>query len=128
MHSLELYNLLGGSDNAGKVKLAIADAIPEFKRGLSERGRSAPIKIISDNRSFVIQETHLSNLCSWYAQGQIDDIEIEYIASALDICSDYEFADAHIEDAIKSLSDFMYDGRDTLKIVQKILHRKTGVR
>jgi hypothetical protein len=118
--SLELCKLLSSSDNCRQLKTSIESGVHAFHRGLSELGRSAPIKIQSIGQTVLITRTHLENLCSWYLKGDIEDIELEYVANLLDLCSDFAY-DKSIADAIFQLADPEINGNISLNNVREIL-------
>jgi hypothetical protein len=91
LKSSELNNLLSASENGAKIKEAIQSAIPSFRRGLSETGRPAPIDLQDEGQNYPITKYELQNLCNWYLNNVLDEIELEYIASALELSEDFEY-------------------------------------
>ena len=71
--------------------MAIQNALPEFRRGLSETGRSALIDLQDEGNNFVITKYELLNLCNWYLTDVIDEVELEYLASAIELSEDFEY-------------------------------------
>ena len=91
MKSSELNSLLSSSTNGVKIKTAIQGALPEFRRGLSEIGRSALIDLQDEGINCVITKYELLNLCNWYLNDVIDEVELEYLASAIESSEDCEY-------------------------------------
>ncbi len=103
MTSVQLLELLGLPGKGQQLRDAIRVPLREFRRGKSERGRSTPVQIQSVGRNIPVSAKHVANLCSFYFGGEIDEVELEYAASLLDLCPDFVF-DETVKDAIFQLA------------------------
>jgi hypothetical protein len=125
MKSSELYYLLESPDSGIKLKSAIQDAIPSYRRGLAERGRSAPIQVQSDGISHNISKEHIVNLCTIYLAGHIDEVELEYVANCLELSDDFQYND-FISDILFRFSSPEINGALTPAEVRNILANMTS--
>jgi len=97
----------------------IEPAISAYRRGSLERGRSRPIEIQETGVRVTLKRKHISNLCSWYLDNEIDAVELEYIADLIGLCADFEY-DSTIEDALQTFSDPETTGQITPETVRKV--------
>jgi hypothetical protein len=125
MKSSELIGLLSSLENGSDLKAAIQTAIPAFRKGLAERGRSAPVDIQDVGRRFEVRHEHIQNLCRWYLDGDINAIELEYVASILDLSEAFHFPE-DVAEAIFDLADPVANGEISRESVMNILIRLTG--
>ena len=91
MKARKLYQLLDTSDGGKALRKAVAPGLPAYREGLSGGTHSAPIDVESDGSLLVIAAPHLVNLCEAYLAKQIDEVELAYIATALDRAPDFRF-------------------------------------
>jgi len=122
MKSSELYILLSESVNSIKLKDSIKNDIKDFKRGLAEKGRSAPVKLQDEGKSFIITRNELLNLCQWYIRNELDEIELEYIANLLELSEDFNY-EGEISEELFLLSSPEINGKINKTVVQKIINR-----
>ena len=94
--------------------------MPVYRRGLAERGRSAPIQVQSDGTSHNISKEHIVNLCTFYLSGHIDEVELEYIANCLELSEDFQYND-FISDILFRLSSPEVNGALTPDEVRNIV-------
>jgi len=104
MRARDLYQLLGTPDSGEALRKAIAPAMPEYRRGLTESGGPAQVAIESDGTLLTIAATHLVTLCEGFLAGHLDAVELGYIASALEAVPDFHFVSRKIEDITFLLS------------------------
>ncbi len=103
--------------------------MPEYRRGLAERGGSAPVRVRSCSTQLTVEAQQISELCSAYLSGHLDETEIEYIADALLLCPDFRPESATVEEAIFLLSDSVANGplnRETVVELQRLLSHGAG--
>jgi hypothetical protein len=125
LKSSELNRILSSSGNGAELKAVIQSALPAYRRGLAERGRSAPVELLEEGHSISITQGQLENLCGWYLSGEIDDVEVEYVAGLLDLSEDFQY-DEVVGDAIFMLSSSEINGGISPEAVEKILKRMGG--
>jgi hypothetical protein len=121
MLTRELYQLLGTSGAGPALREAIASAMPAYRQGLAEKGRSCPVVIDSDGSLLVIATSHLIVLCEAFLDEQIDEVELGYLATALELAPDFRFVSEDVEDITSFLSSPESNGPITRDAVTKIL-------
>jgi hypothetical protein len=117
----DLYELLGARELTAGLRAAIAPAMPEYRRGLAERGRSCPVFIISDGSLLVLAASHIERLCIAFLNGEIDESELSYIATALELAGDFQFVSREIEECAFFLSTPEANGPPLQELVPAVL-------
>jgi hypothetical protein len=117
----DLYELLGTQESTVGLRAAVAPAMPEYRRGLAEGGRSCPVFITSDGSLLVLAASHLERLCTAFLKGEINEIELRYIATTLELASDFQFVSKEIEECAFFLSAREANGPPLPKIVPAVL-------
>jgi len=105
MKSSELVRCLDVDGGIPKLKQKMAVSIKEFSYGLRVKGGSAPISLAIENKEVLVEVIHVKSLCKAYLDGTIDAMELEYVASALDICPDFKFVTDNLREIIRNLSE-----------------------
>ncbi len=121
MRARDLYQLLDISGNGQALREAIAPAMPAYRLGLAEGGNSCPVVVDCDGSLLVIAASHLVVLCEAFLDEQIDEVELGYLASALEQASDFRFVSGDVEDITSFLSSKEVAGSGTTELVSKIL-------
>jgi hypothetical protein len=116
-----LYELLMAQESTVGLRAAIAPAMPEYRRALVELGRSCPISITSDGSLLVLAASHLERLCTSFLNGEIDEAELSYIATALERATDFRFISKEIEECAFFLSTAEVNGPPLPEIVPAVL-------
>jgi hypothetical protein len=93
----------------------------EYRYGLAEKGRSCPVVIRSDGSLLVVAASHLEALCEAFLDEQIDAVELDYLASALELAPDFQFVSEEIEDFTSFLSSQVANGPTTTETVTAVL-------
>jgi hypothetical protein len=117
----ELYELLSAQESTGGLRAAIAPAMAEYRLSLVEPGRSCPVFITSDESLLVLAASHLKRLCTAFLTGEIDEVELRYIAIALDLAADFEFVSKEIEECAFFLSAADANGPPLTAVVPAVL-------
>ncbi len=90
MTSTDLVTFLDRPDGPQQFKRAVAEPLAIFRRAVTTKGySSAPVEITVQKTNISIEAKHVRRLCEWYLAGDIDGVEIEYIATALMLCPDF---------------------------------------
>jgi hypothetical protein len=113
----KLYQLLDTSDGGKALRKAVASGLSAFREGLSGGARSAPIDVESDGSLLVIAAPHLVILCEAYLAKQIDEVELAYIATALDRASDFRF----VTDMTEEFAFLLSSGNANTEAVNAVL-------
>src|SRR5688572_13556417 len=87
-----------------QLRADIAAPLKAFQRGMSERGRSAPIELSGTGTPALVGETHVANLITAYVSDQLSGVELHYVASALDISPEAEYSSEIVRDVVFTLS------------------------
>lgn len=96
MQARHLYQLLSTPDDGEALREAIAPAMPAYRRGLAEHGQSASVAVECDGALLVIAVPHLVTLCEAYLAKQLDEVELGYLARALELAPDFQFVTEEI--------------------------------
>jgi hypothetical protein len=121
MLARDLYQLLSTSGNGPALREAIASAMPAYRHGLAETGRSGPVVVSSDGSLLVIAASHLVVLCEAFMDEQIDGVELGYLATALELAHDFQFVSEDMEDITSFLSSPEASGPITTESVTRVL-------
>jgi len=106
MNSTNLITFLDCPDGPQQFKRAAAEPLAIFRRAVTSTGySSAPVELMTQKITLVLKAMHLRRLCEWYLAGDIDAVEIEYIATALALCPDFVFESEGVKDAVYSISE-----------------------
>jgi|GWRWMinimDraft_7_1066015.scaffolds.fasta_scaffold46531_1 hypothetical protein len=129
MKSFNLITFLEEPTRLQELKTAIARPLEEFRRGRSVRGGVAPVELLTQNTSIPLYRRHVRQLCKWYLEGSLDLVELEYLASGLDICTDFVPESEELRDAISCLSSLGEYGNaeQTVQDVLKSIEREKGI-
>ena len=121
MLARDLYELLSAQESTAGLRAAVAPAMPEYRSGLAERGRSCPVFVASDGSLLVVAASHLQRLCTAFLNGEIGEIELRYIATALEFASDFQFVSKEVEECAFFLSSSEAGGPPIPEIVSAVL-------
>ncbi|MEQ1847651.1 MAG: hypothetical protein ABL983_18955 [Nitrospira sp.] len=121
MKSTDLITFLEEPTRLQELKTAIARPLEEFRRGRSVRGGVSPVELSTQDTSISLYRRHVRQLCKWYLEGSLDLVELEYLASGLDICTDFIPESEEVRDAISCLSSLSEYG-NARQTVQEIFN------
>jgi len=105
MRSSELIEFLEMEGDVQELKRKLSSALSFFRNALKTRGGSAPIELTTEGKEVVVKASHLRKICAEFIAGSFDEIDVEYIATALALCPDFAAESEEVQDAIYSLSD-----------------------
>ncbi len=117
----DLYELLGAQESTAGLRAAVAPVMPEYRTALAERGRPYPAFINSDGSLLVIAASHLERLCTAFLNQEVDESELRFIATALDLAPDFQFISKEIEECAFFLSTPEANGPPLPEIVSAVL-------
>lgn len=124
LKSSELFEILNSGEELGALRNAISPAMPAYRAGLAVRGRTARIFIETEGKEFSIAEVHVQTVCEEYLAGRLDEEEVTYVMTALELCPDFRFVSEAIEEAVSLLSDSVANGPLSREIVETILRHR----
>lgn len=112
MTSTDLITFLESPDGPQQFKRVVAEPLAVFRRARTTKGYcSAPVELTTQKIAISIEAKHVRSLCEWYLAGEIDGIEIDYIASALTLCPDFVPESERIKSCLYSLSGLHDEGK-----------------
>ncbi len=74
----------------------------------------------TDGSDLPITEDHVRHLCEDYLADRLDELEIAYVASALELCPDFRCTSSTVEEAVFRLAGPEINGKITREIVREI--------
>ena len=117
MKARSLYRLLDSPDDGTALRKAIASAMPAYRAGRAENVRSAPVVVECDGSLLVIAAVHLVTLCEAYLAKQLDELELTYVATALERAPDFQF----VTDEIGEFAYILSSGTPSTEAVTAVL-------
>ena len=105
-----------------QLRSEIAVPLESYSRGLKERGRSSPIVLTEMGTPAVVREVHVENLIKAYLSGELSAIELDYLANALDLSEDADYATKAVREAVFALSTPEINGRLSADHLTGLLH------
>ena len=118
-----LKNYLEGNERVATLQTQIADPLKEYREKSRIVGASCPVILDSDLSEFIICREHVIKLCDAYLSGQLDEVEVDYLGSGLQLVAaahDFQFESDTVEEALSFLCDPQVNGPLTKPIVQEI--------
>ena len=85
---------------------------------LLERGRSAPVELDTVGESSVVKAAHVAVLLNAYDEDSLSQIELRYLASAIDLSPDASYDSNAVRDLISRLSDS--DAVDIAQLLEEL--------
>jgi hypothetical protein len=104
MNSSTLVRFLKGEEEVDKLKKEILKGVDGLRKNLSKKGSSSPIYVDNDVKKFVVKKWHIQKLCDYYLNNNLDEVELCYLATAIELCGGFVFESEDIEDAIVFIS------------------------
>lgn len=108
--SYDLHKYLVGKLPPADLKELTGDRVSEFKKALSKKGASAPIQMETEGELFIVDNDQVLRLCDDYLQDRLTGIDVDYLASALELSEDFVFASKVVEEAVFLLTDPVVNG------------------
>lgn len=118
-----LINFLEGKVSVSSLREQFAVPIQEYREKGKIRGTSRPVALYSDLSDFTVCRGHVASLCDAYLAEQLDEVEIDYLGSGLQLVSDaqgFKFETAKVQEALSFLCDPAINRSLTKPIVQEI--------
>ena len=107
-----LRDLLDGKLGAPAFRHELAESLPAYCHGLSERGRSVPVAV-TDDCDFLLTRQHVLALCQLFLAGDLSSQELSYTADALQFSDGVDFGPG-TADTIAEFTDPEINGEFTL--------------
>jgi hypothetical protein len=101
-------NFLNKEITSKELKGIIKNEIAEYEKKLSIVGGSNPILLYEDLPVFKIDVENIDHLCGSYLRGELNEIELNYLAEALLLSSKVNFESSRVEDALLMLTEIDY--------------------
>lgn len=107
-----------------ELKAVLDQLIPEYAGALSKTGSSVEIVATSDVE-FDVDISVVKSLCQFFIDGEISELELAYIADALQLTDSVEFIESSVADLIAELTDPEINGVFTKERALKIVQSRT---
>lgn len=101
-------NFLNKEITSKELKGIIKNEIVEYEKKLSIVGGSSPILLYEDLPNLKIDVENIDYLCGSYLRGELNEIELNYIAEALLLSGKVNFESSRVEDALGMLTEIDY--------------------
>jgi hypothetical protein len=121
MRSSELLNLLESGEEMGALRAAIGPSMPDFRAGISLRGASAPVRLETEGKELPVTELHIRRICEEYLAERLDEEEVAYLATAIELCPDFKLVSEVVEETVSVLSDPVANGPLSRALVERLL-------
>jgi hypothetical protein len=121
MRSSELFEILDSGEELGALSEAIAPAMVDFRAGLSTQGGVAPIQVETEGQEFTITSAHIQRICEEFLAGRLDETEVIYVSTALELSPDFKIVSEGVEEALSLLSDPVANGPLSREVVEALL-------
>lgn len=118
-----LINFLEGKEKSSFFKKTIAEETYKFKQQLKKLGASVPTMVTGYDsiNKFSVEQQHIKRICEEYLNGCLDEYEIEYITSALELQECFVPVSEKIEYSIFLLAEPVCNGSIDKEKVQEIM-------
>lgn len=110
MKASTLISFMNGKDQGGLLKQEISRGVARMKSQMKRKGASAPIHVVADVQRFIINESHVRRICDSYDIGILDEFEVVYITTAMELQGIFSFESNLVEEAVSLLSDPVANG------------------
>jgi hypothetical protein len=119
----DIFSFIRGEGGIPKLRAAIAHDLEPYRRGLLERGRSAPVTVDSDadaDRPLLVDASAILLLCRARASGELDASEFSYVVSILDLSPSFTFPSANLRELVQELSNPRCSDREFATLHSKL--------
>ena len=125
MDSSTLIRFLKGEEKVNKLKKEILEGVDELRRNLNKKGYSSSIYLNDDGKKFIVKKWHIQKLCDFYLNNDLDQVELCYLTTAMELCEGIVFESDDIEDAISLLSsdpdpNYPLNKKELFEIIENI--------
>ena len=104
------------------LKLTLSKEIDEYKSSAKEKGKTMPVYVDEDT-DILFAHADLNALGDAFLNGELDEIELNYLADALLLSNRVKFESDQISDKLGYFTDPEVNGQLTKEIVAEILTR-----
>ena len=115
-----LHKMLRNKVNIEEFKVDIQVEVREYSRKLRQRGNSASIKIDEDSNLY-FGKNDLLQLCKYYLDNSLSDIDISYIADCLTLSDSVSFENDELRELLEGITDPEVNGQVTKKRILSII-------
>ena len=123
MRSDELFRALAGNGASRQIRAIISPGIEAFRRGRRERGKSAPVFLSDGPRNCEVDAKCLLNLMDAFLSGDLDAIELEYVANAIELSPTLSSSGPLVDEILMELSNPEISQNLTRAVVEELSRR-----
>lgn len=105
-----------------QLRSEIAVPLESYSRGLKGLGRSCPVVLRETGTPAVVREVHVENLIKGYLSRELSAIELDYVANALDLSEDADYATEGVREVVFALSTPEINGQLSADHLTGLLH------
>lgn len=105
MQAVFLRKYLEEKVNTEELKIEIFNGVSMLRENLNKKGYSSPIYLKCDEVKFFIKNLHIKKLCRDFINGKLDQVEICYIATAIELSEDFIVDSQELEEIVSYLSE-----------------------
>ena len=127
MNLKELKRFLDGDIELAALRSEYEKEVGEYEAALKKRGSSAAVVVANDDFSRPLKSEDLRKLCNCYLDGEISEVELDYLANVLEMSDSFEPASSDVSDALFRLSSPEINGALTPASVAEIAHEALKV-
>ncbi len=127
MNLRELKRFLDGDIELAALRSEYQKEVGEYEAALKKRGSSAAVVVTNDDFSRPLECEDLRKLCSCYLNGEIAEVELDYLANVLELSDSFEPASSDVSDALFRLSSPEINGTLTPASVAEIANEALKV-
>lgn len=115
-----LVAYLNGGKSTYELRIQIKKSVESMRKLLDKKGASIAIEVDQDVDAFLILPSHIIKLCEDFSTNKLDGVEIDYIASAIELSECFCINSDRIEEAVAILSDSVSNGPLTKELALDI--------
>lgn len=127
MTSSELFNYLSGEIPAIVIKEKISTVVAQWATLKLKKGTSLDIDMaVGSDKIWNVFSNHLEHLLKDFIEGHLNALEVEYLASCLELCEDFQISDQNVIEVVSVLASPEINYALTKKSAQDLLKELTS--
>lgn len=119
MKTKDIYNLLKGKINPTDFLKKYNDEIAKYETLITQIGSSVPI-YVEEDYAFEFCKEHLINICDYYINNSLKEIEINYLVDCITLSDKIELDDSML-DILVTFTDQEINGKLSKEYILNII-------
>ena len=117
----DISELFAGRLSPATFRVRIADDVDERRKTLDawERGRVIPVRVTED-ADVIVSSDSILVLCQHFVRGELSELELAYVADALQLAERVSFDGEAIADYVAELTDPEINGKFTIDRAREV--------